>query len=58
VSSFFDLRFFWEVVQRIGSVGQAIPFGVAIVLVVALLWLAMRFSGRSCGSCATAGSSC
>jgi multiple antibiotic resistance protein len=32
-------------VQRTGSVGQAVAFGVAIVAVVALLWLAMRFSG-------------
>jgi multiple antibiotic resistance protein len=32
-------------VQRITSVGGAVAFGVAIVAVVALLWLAMRFSG-------------
>jgi multiple antibiotic resistance protein len=32
-------------VQRTGSLGQAVAFGVAIVAVVALLWLAMRFSG-------------
>jgi multiple antibiotic resistance protein len=32
-------------VQRITSVGDAVAFGVAIVAVVALLWLAMRFSG-------------
>ncbi len=32
-------------VQRIGSVGGAVAFGAAIVAVVAVLWLAMRFSG-------------
>jgi multiple antibiotic resistance protein len=32
-------------VQRIGAAAQAISFGVAIVAVVVLLWLAMRFSG-------------
>jgi multiple antibiotic resistance protein len=32
-------------VQRIDSAGQAVAFGVAIVAVVVLLWLAMRFSG-------------
>lgn len=32
-------------VQRIGSVGAAVAFSVAIVAVVILLWLAMRFSG-------------
>jgi multiple antibiotic resistance protein len=32
-------------VQRTGSAGQAVAFGVAIVAVVVLLWLAMRFSG-------------
>jgi multiple antibiotic resistance protein len=32
-------------VQRTSSAAQAIAFGVAIVAVIALLWLAMRFSG-------------
>jgi len=32
-------------VQRIGSVGTGIAFSAAIVAVVVLLWLAMRFSG-------------
>jgi multiple antibiotic resistance protein len=32
-------------VQRIGSVGGGVAFGAAIVAVVAVLWLAMRFSG-------------
>ena len=32
-------------VQRIDSVGTAVAFGSAIVVVVVLLWLAMRFSG-------------
>ena len=32
-------------VQRIGSVGGGVAFGAAIVAVVAVLWLAMRFCG-------------
>ena len=32
-------------VQRIGSVGAGVAFSAAIVAVVVLLWLAMRFSG-------------
>jgi multiple antibiotic resistance protein len=32
-------------VRRISSVGDGVAFGVAIVAVVVLLWLAMRFSG-------------
>ena len=32
-------------VQRTSSAAQAVAFGVAIVAVIALLWLAMRFSG-------------
>jgi multiple antibiotic resistance protein len=32
-------------VRRISSVGDGLAFGVAIVAVVVLLWLAMRFSG-------------
>jgi multiple antibiotic resistance protein len=32
-------------VQRVGSVGGAFAFAAAIVAVVVLLWLAMRFSG-------------
>lgn len=32
-------------VQRAGSVGRAVAFGAAIVAVVVVLWLAMRFSG-------------
>jgi multiple antibiotic resistance protein len=32
-------------VQRIGSVGGAVAFSAAIVAVVAVLWLAMRYSG-------------
>jgi len=32
-------------VQRVGSVGGALAFAAAIVAVVVLLWLAMRFSG-------------
>jgi multiple antibiotic resistance protein len=32
-------------VQRIGSVGDGVAFGAAIVAVVVMLWLAMRFSG-------------
>ncbi len=32
-------------VQRIGSVGGAAAFGAAIVAVVTVLWLALRFSG-------------
>lgn len=32
-------------VQRIGSVGAGVAFGAAIIAVVVLLWLAMRFSG-------------
>jgi multiple antibiotic resistance protein len=32
-------------VQRTSTVGDGVAFGVAIVAVVALLWLAMRFSG-------------
>jgi multiple antibiotic resistance protein len=32
-------------VQRIGSIGAGIAFAAAIVAVVVLLWLAMRFSG-------------
>jgi multiple antibiotic resistance protein len=32
-------------VQRTSSVGDGVAFGVAIVAVVVLLWLAMRFSG-------------
>jgi multiple antibiotic resistance protein len=32
-------------VQRTGSAAQAVAFGVAIVAVIVLLWLAMRFSG-------------
>ncbi len=32
-------------VQRIGSVGSGIAFAAAIAAAVALLWLAMRFSG-------------
>jgi multiple antibiotic resistance protein len=32
-------------VQRTSSAAQAVAFGVAIVAVITLLWLAMRFSG-------------
>jgi multiple antibiotic resistance protein len=32
-------------VQRTSSVGEGVAFGVAIVAVVVVLWLAMRFSG-------------
>lgn len=32
-------------VQRTNSVGDAVAFGIAIVAVVTVLWLAMRFSG-------------
>lgn len=32
-------------VQRIGSVGTGVAFSAAIVAVVVMLWLAMRFSG-------------
>jgi multiple antibiotic resistance protein len=32
-------------VQRIGSVGDGVAFAAAIAAVVAMLWLAMRFSG-------------
>jgi multiple antibiotic resistance protein len=32
-------------VPRIGSAGDAVAFGAAIVAVVTMLWLAMRFSG-------------
>jgi multiple antibiotic resistance protein len=32
-------------VQRIGSVGGGVAFGAAIVAVVVVLWLAMRFCG-------------
>jgi multiple antibiotic resistance protein len=32
-------------VQRTKSVGDALAFGIAIVLVVVAMWLAMRFSG-------------
>ncbi|HXP21253.1 MAG TPA: MarC family protein [Streptosporangiaceae bacterium] len=32
-------------VQRVGTVGDAIAFGAAVIAVVVMLWLAMRFSG-------------
>ncbi len=32
-------------VQRANSAGDAVAFGIAIVAVVTVLWLAMRFSG-------------
>jgi multiple antibiotic resistance protein len=32
-------------VQRIGTIGDVVAFGAAVVAVVVMLWLAMRFSG-------------
>jgi multiple antibiotic resistance protein len=32
-------------VQRVGTIGEAVAFGAAVVAVVVMLWLAMRFSG-------------